>query len=102
MKSKKNGRSRISIPISLLFSTMKSNTKKNKIKKNKNISNKSRKVKNRMARMVGGKNTKDIWTGFSKIIIPDKLLKGGRSKKKMRKFLSKPFGKNRISKIINQ
>jgi hypothetical protein len=104
MKSKKNGRSRLSIPIGLFFSReniTKSQKSKKKVLKN-NI-NKSKKVKNRMLRMVGGKH--NIWNGFSEIILPVKFLKGGKKskkKRKLRRILTKAVGRKGILKMIKQ
>jgi len=90
-------KSRLRIPINLFI--RKSQTiKKKKIGKY----TKSKKVKNRMTRMVGGSQKKNIWRGFSDIIIPEKLFKGGKkTKKKFKRLLIKPFGKKKVMKIIN-
>lgn len=107
MKSKKNGKSRLSIPIGLIFSreNIKKNQRSQKSKKKvlKNNTIKSKKVKNRMLRMVGGKH--NIWNGFSEIILPVKFLKGGKKSKKKRKLkriLTKAVGRKGILKMIKQ
>lgn len=106
MKSKKKRRSRLSIPIGLIFSreNIKKNQRSQKSKKKvlKNNTIKSKKVKNRMLRMVGGKH--NIWNGFSEIILPVKFFKGGKKskKKKLKRILTKAVGRKGILKMIKQ
>lgn len=85
---------RLSIPISLIFGR---ESIRKTIKKPKN--NKKNNTRKRMLRIVGGKQK--IWNKMGKVLIP-KNFKGGKTKKKINKFLMKPLGKKKALKMMKK